>query len=117
MFSAIHESDNKSDNFTFQDIDLENTHNKKKIFNKLSLNLEYIYSAGKDIGRYINDYKIIVTKSTIPVRTTTKLRKIIESEINNRKEKIVFDIANNPEFLKEGKAINDFNSPDRIIVG
>ena len=82
-----------------------------------SSNLEFIYAAARDIGQYINNKKIIITKSTIPVGTTFKLKKIIQSEINDRKEEIDFDIANNPEFLKEGKAINDFNSPDRIIVG
>ena len=82
-----------------------------------SSNLEYIYGAAKDIGQYINKDKIIITKSTIPVGTTLKIKEIIETEIKHRKEDINFDIANNPEFLKEGKAVNDFNSPDRIIIG
>jgi len=82
-----------------------------------SSNLEYIYSAAKDIGGYINKHKLIITKSTIPVGTTLKIKEIIKTQINERKEGIDFDIANNPEFLKEGKAVNDFNSPDRIIIG
>jgi len=80
-------------------------------------NLEYIFSAAKDIGKYINKKKIIITKSTVPVGTTLEVKKIINKEIKKRNQKIEFDIANNPEFLKEGKAIQDFMSPDRIIVG
>ena len=82
-----------------------------------SSNLEYIYKAAEDIGSYINDYKIIVTKSTIPVGTTYQLKEIIEKRIKERGDKINFDICNNPEFLKEGKAVEDFMSPDRIIIG
>ena len=82
-----------------------------------SPNLEYIFNAAKDIGNNINDYKIIITKSTIPVGTTHKIQKIISKNIHSRSEKIKFDICNNPEFLKEGKAVDDFMIPDRIVIG
>ena len=82
-----------------------------------SSNLEYIYNAAEDIGQYIDKYKIIVTKSTIPVGTTFKIKDIISQRISDRKKEINFDICNNPEFLKEGKAIDDFMMPDRVIVG
>ena len=82
-----------------------------------SANLKYLLEAAKDIGKYINSSKIIVTKSTIPVGTTYKVKEIIEKEISNRNKNIEFSICNNPEFLKQGKAVNDFMSPDRIIVG
>ena len=80
-------------------------------------NLEYIYNVAEDIGNYINKYKIVITKSTIPVGTTMKVKEIISNKIKKRKESLAFDIINNPEFLKEGKAINDFMFPDRIVVG
>ena len=82
-----------------------------------SSNLKSIYNIGSKIGEYINSHKIIITKSTIPVGTTYKLKDIINKKIKQRDVKLTFDIANNPEFLKEGKAISDFKSPDRIIVG
>ncbi|MAN35112.1 MAG: UDP-glucose 6-dehydrogenase [Candidatus Marinimicrobia bacterium] len=79
--------------------------------------LKYINSVSKSIGLYIDSYKLVVVKSTVPVGTTFKVQKIIKDEILKRNSKINFDIANNPEFLKEGKAVNDFMSPDRIVVG
>ena len=79
--------------------------------------LKYINSAAKSIGEFIESYKLIVVKSTVPVGTSFNVQKIIKREIDNRLEKINFDISNNPEFLKEGKAVNDFMSPDRIVVG
>ena len=82
-----------------------------------SSNLKHLLEAAKDIGKYINHSKIIVTKSTVPVGTTYKVKEIIKKEIANRGEDIEFSICNNPEFLKQGKAVNDFMSPDRIIVG
>ena len=82
-----------------------------------SSKLEYILKAASDIGKYIKEYKIIVIKSTVPAGTTALIKKKIEEEIKNRGLKIEFDIANNPEFLKEGKAVDDFMSPDRIIIG
>ena len=82
-----------------------------------SSNLEYVFSVSKSIGKYIDSNKVVVTKSTIPVGTTIKVKKIILEEIKKRHLKIEFDIANNPEFLKEGKAVHDFMYPDRIIIG
>ena len=80
-------------------------------------NMDCIYNAAMQIGSCINNKKLIITKSTIPVGETYNIRKIISKEINKRKVDIKFDVANNPEFLKEGKGINDFMSPDRIVVG
>ena len=82
-----------------------------------SSNLDYIFNAADNIGSYIDKYKIIITKSTIPVGTTFKIKEIISNKIKSRSEDIEFDICNNPEFLKEGKAVDDFMTPDRIIIG
>ena len=82
-----------------------------------SSDLKFVENVAVSIGKFINEYKIIVTKSTIPVGTTKKVKSIINHEIKKRKIKLDFDIANNPEFLKEGKAVDDFLYPDRIIVG
>ena len=82
-----------------------------------SSNLTHVTKVAKDIGRYINTNKIIVTKSTIPVGTTEKIKEIIKKEISDRNKNIEFSIFNNPEFLKQGKAVDDFMSPDRIIIG
>tara|TARA_B100001142_G_scaffold203829_1_gene202215 strand:- start:1153 stop:2493 length:1341 start_codon:yes stop_codon:yes gene_type:complete len=79
--------------------------------------LTYINSVAKSIGKFIDSYKLIVVKSTVPVGTSFNIQKIIQKELDIRNKKINFDISNNPEFLKQGKAINDFMSPDRIIVG
>ena len=79
--------------------------------------LKYINSAAKTIGKYINSYKLVVVKSTVPVGTSFDVQKIIQTELDIRNKKINFDIANNPEFLKQGKAVSDFMSPDRIVVG
>ena len=82
-----------------------------------SPNLSYVYQSAKDIGKHIQSGTIVITKSTVPVGTTYKVKSIIEHEIKARDEEISFDIANNPEFLKQGRAMDDFNSPDRIIIG
>ena len=82
-----------------------------------SSDLSYVRNASSDIGKYIDNYKIIITKSTVPVGTTKKVEQIISEKIVHRKLDIDFDIANNPEFLKQGKAVDDFNFPDRIVVG
>ena len=82
-----------------------------------SPNLSYVYQSAKDIGKHIQSKTIVITKSTVPVGTTYKVKSIIEHEIKARDEEISFDIANNPEFLKQGRAMDDFNSPDRIIIG
>ena len=82
-----------------------------------SSKLDYILKAARDIGKYINEHKVIVVKSTVPVGTTILIEKEIDCEIKKRNKNISFDISNNPEFLKEGKAVDDFMRPDRIIVG
>lgn len=82
-----------------------------------SANLENVYKTAEDIGRNINKYVVIVTKSTVPVGTTYKIKEIINKVLKERNLNIEFDIASNPEFLKEGTAIEDFMKPDRIIIG
>ncbi len=82
-----------------------------------SSKLDYIYSAAEDIGKHIGDKKIVVTKSTIPVGTTYKVKEIISKHVMKRDKNITFNICNNPEFLKEGKAVDDFMYPDRIVIG
>tara|TARA_Y100000590_G_scaffold358360_1_gene413682 strand:+ start:3900 stop:5213 length:1314 start_codon:yes stop_codon:yes gene_type:complete len=77
-----------------------------------SANLEYIKNAATELSNYITNYKIIVTKSTVPVGTTLMIKDLIKSKTNHE-----FDVASNPEFLKEGSAVNDFMFPDRIVVG
>ena len=82
-----------------------------------SVNLDFILKTAKDIGRYINSEQLIIVKSTVPVGTTLKIKKIIQSQIRKRDKSINFNICNNPEFLKQGKAVGDFMSPDRIVIG
>ncbi len=82
-----------------------------------SADLSYVLEVARTIGRYMNKYKLIVTKSTVPVGTAQKVRKAIQDELDKRKVNIEFDVASNPEFLKEGNAISDFMSPDRVVVG
>ena len=82
-----------------------------------SCDMSYVYSVAQDIGKYINEYKIIVNKSTVPVGTADKVKQIIYKEIKKRGVDVEFDVVSNPEFLKEGDAVNDFLKPDRIIVG
>lgn len=79
-----------------------------------SANLEYVFSVAKMVGKHINDYKVIVNKSTVPPGTARKTAEIISE---NNKNKIPFDVVSNPEFLREGNAIRAFNYPDKIVVG
>lgn len=79
--------------------------------------LKYVLDVARTIGQNINNYVVVVTKSTVPVGTAKKVKTIIQEELNKRGLDIPFDVASNPEFLKEGAAINDFMSPDRVIVG
>jgi len=82
-----------------------------------SADLQYVLQVAKEIGQYINDYSVIVDKSTVPVGTADKVKFTIQKELKNRGVNIEFDVVSNPEFLKEGAAVNDFLKPDRIIVG
>lgn len=84
-----------------------------------SADLHYVLEVARTIGKTMNDYKLIVTKSTVPVGTAEKVRAVITEELDRRglKDKVEFDVASNPEFLKEGAAIKDFMSPDRVVVG
>ena len=82
-----------------------------------SADLKYVLQVARTIGRYMTDYKLVVTKSTVPVGTAQKVRHAIQEELDERGIDITFDVASNPEFLKEGNAISDFMSPDRVVVG
>jgi len=82
-----------------------------------SADLSYIFEVAKTIGRHICKYVLVVNKSTVPVGTARKIKQIITEEMTARGNKADFDVASNPEFLKEGSAIKDFMSPDRVIVG
>lgn len=82
-----------------------------------SADLSYVLAVAHTIGRNMNKYKLVVTKSTVPVGTAQKVRNAIQEELDKRGVKIEFDVASNPEFLKEGNAISDFMSPDRVVVG
>ena len=82
-----------------------------------SADLKYVLEVASTIGRNMNKYILIVTKSTVPVGTAQKVRITIQSELDKRGVKLDFDVAFNPEFLKEGDAIADFMSPDRVVVG
>lgn len=82
-----------------------------------SADLKYVLAVAKTIGANINKHILVVTKSTVPVGTAKKVRQAIEEELKNRNLNIEFDVASNPEFLKEGDAILDFMKPDRIVVG
>ena len=82
-----------------------------------SADLRYVLSVARAIGRNMNSYGVVVTKSTVPVGTSEKVRAAVQEELDKRGVDIPFDIASNPEFLKEGAAIDDFMKPDRIVVG
>lgn len=82
-----------------------------------SADLSYVLEVARTIGRNMKQYKLVVTKSTVPVGTARKVRAVIQEELDRRGVHIEFDVASNPEFLKEGNAINDFMSPDRVVVG
>ncbi|GHA75600.1 UDP-glucose dehydrogenase family protein [Pontibacter akesuensis] len=82
-----------------------------------SADLKYVLAVAQGIGQNMTDYLVVVTKSTVPVGTAEKVRKTIEKELEARGVDIPFDVASNPEFLKEGAAIDDFLKPDRIVVG
>ena len=81
--------------------------------NNYSANLSYVFKVAKDISKFIKKFKIIITKSTVPLTTGDKIEKIINS--NNKRN--TFEVVSNPEFLREGEAIRDFRYPDRIVIG
>lgn len=82
-----------------------------------SADLRYVLEVARTVGRYMNKHLLVVTKSTVPVGTAKKVRAAIQEELDKRGSDLTFDVASNPEFLKEGAAIKDFMSPDRIVVG
>lgn len=82
-----------------------------------SADLKYVLAVAKTIGEHIKKYTVVVTKSTVPVGTAQKVKAGIQAELDKRGVAIEFDVASNPEFLKEGAAIKDFMSPDRVVVG
>ena len=82
-----------------------------------SADLKYVLAVAKQFGQHINKYTILVTKSTVPVGTAKKVKAAIQAELDKRGVDVPFDVASNPEFLKEGAAIKDFMSPDRVVVG
>ena len=82
-----------------------------------SADLKYVLQVARTIGQHLNKYMVVVTKSTVPVGTAKLVRQTIQAELDKRHTDITFDVASNPEFLKEGNAIKDFMSPDRVVVG
>ena len=82
-----------------------------------SADLQYVLAVAESIGRHMDDYKIVIDKSTVPVGTAGKVKEKIDSILGERKVSLEFDVVSNPEFLKEGAAIEDFMKPDRIVIG
>lgn len=82
-----------------------------------SADLKYVLEVAHTVGKNMNKYLILVTKSTVPVGTAQKVKQAIQEELDRRRVEISFDVASNPEFLKEGAAIKDFMSPDRVVIG
>ncbi len=82
-----------------------------------SADLRYVIAAARNIGRSMNEYRVIVNKSTVPVGTTERVRASVAEELRNRGLDLPFSVVSNPEFLKEGAAVDDFMRPDRIVVG
>ncbi len=82
-----------------------------------SADLQYVVAAARNIGKHMKDYKLVVDKSTVPVGTADRVREALQEELRKRGADIPFSVASNPEFLKEGAAVDDFMKPDRIVVG
>ncbi|MFN8258927.1 MAG: UDP-glucose/GDP-mannose dehydrogenase family protein [Bacteroidales bacterium] len=82
-----------------------------------SADLQYVIAVAREVGQHMNEYLVMVTKSTVPIGTAQKVKKTIQDELDKRGVSIPFDVASNPEFLKEGDAIDDFLKPDRIVIG
>ena len=82
-----------------------------------SADLKYVLAVAREIGQHLNRYLVVVTKSTVPVGTAKKVKAAIQNELDKRGVTVEFDVASNPEFLKEGNAVDDFLKPDRIVIG
>ena len=82
-----------------------------------SADLKYVLAVAREVGKYMDNYLVVVTKSTVPVGTAQKVKAAVQDELDKRGVSLDFDVASNPEFLKEGAAIQDFLKPDRIVVG
>ncbi len=82
-----------------------------------SADLSYVIGVAREVGQHMSDYLLIVTKSTVPVGTAKRVKQAVQEELDKRGSKLSFDVASNPEFLKEGAAVEDFLKPDRIVVG
>lgn len=82
-----------------------------------SADLHYVLDVAREIGEIIDDYIVVVTKSTVPVGTNYKVKAMVQGALDKRNAEVEFDVASNPEFLKEGDAVNDFISPDRVVIG
>jgi UDPglucose 6-dehydrogenase len=82
-----------------------------------SADLQYVLAAARNIGRHMTDFKVVVDKSTVPVGTADQVREVIQSELNARGSGVRFSVVSNPEFLKEGAAVEDFMRPDRVVIG
>ena len=82
-----------------------------------SADLKYVLAVAREVGQNMTDYLVMVTKSTVPIGTAKKVKAVIQDELDKRGVDITFDVASNPEFLKEGDAIDDFLKPDRIVIG
>ncbi|WP_207432400.1 UDP-glucose dehydrogenase family protein [Sabulibacter ruber] len=82
-----------------------------------SADLKYVLGVAREIGQHMDDYLVVVTKSTVPVGTANKVKNAVAGELAKRGSDLTFDVASNPEFLKEGAAIDDFLKPDRIVIG
>ncbi len=82
-----------------------------------SADLKYVMDVAREVGKHMTEYLVFVTKSTVPIGTANKVKLAIQEELDKRGESIKFDVASNPEFLKEGSAVDDFLKPDRIVIG
>ncbi|MGB0955865.1 MAG: UDP-glucose dehydrogenase family protein [Panacagrimonas sp.] len=82
-----------------------------------SADMKYVLEVARTIGRHLDDYRLVISKSTVPVGTADRVRDAVAEALKARGKNIEFDVVSNPEFLKEGAAVGDFNKPDRIIVG
>ena len=82
-----------------------------------SADLQYVLAAARNIGRHLTDYKVVIDKSTVPVGTADKVRAAINEELTARGVAVDFAVVSNPEFLKEGAAVEDFMRPDRVVIG